>query len=101
VEDKDTKSVFVMKRVVKQRPKDKVHRMDWRIEAELGMLIDSPYVVSVKAAFEDEHRGYILMEYCSNGDFENYLAIKAKSKETLSEAVSMSHLVVCSSSLFF
>jgi serine/threonine protein kinase len=89
VEDMETHELLVQKKIMKpQTAVEKARTPDWRIEAELQMKVNSPYVVPVKAIYEDEHFGYILMEYCSKGTLENYLYEIKETKHVVPESVS-------------
>ena len=61
-------------------------------EVEHGAAMSSPFVVEVLDFFEDKTFHYIVMEYCTDGTFRDWMVEKTKHTKVMSESVCFSIL---------
>ena len=86
VQKKNTKELYVIKQIplncLSQREIDEV-----RQEAKILSSINSDYVVKYYDSFEENNKINIVMEYCDEGDLNDFILNKRKENKLLEESL--------------
>ena len=86
VKKKDDNKIYVLKQIsligLTQAQKEEV-----KLEAQVLSKIKSKYVVKYYDSFEEEGKLNIIMEYCDNGDLNDFIERQKQTKHLLSENI--------------
>ena len=68
VRKKDDDSIYAMKVLKKKymRKKNQVEHI--KTERQILELMDFPFIIKLKFAFQNEHKLYLVMDYCPGGE---------------------------------
>ena len=75
---------LVLKRISLQGLSQK-ERNDFKLEAEILSKLDSKYIVKYYTSFELNNDLNIIMEFCNNGDLNQFIEKKKQAKQPLNE----------------